>query len=374
MKNLSTSRLILFFTRGVSLRTWDEGGMLEREVALYRALRPHLRRITFVTWGDARDLDYGDRLGGIDIICNRWRLPGRLYAAALARLCPLLWRGNVIIKSNQVPGADVALRAARRARARFVARCGYLHSDFAERRHGRGSAEFRRAAALEGEVFPAADRVVVTTGEMRRTIIERYNVPEERTAVIPNYVETERFCPTCDRTGKPRRICFVGRFVEQKNLPALVEAVAGLGVQLVLTGKGHLERGLRASAARNGVSAEFVGNRPHNELPGLLNSCDLFVLPSHYEGHPKALLEAMACGLPAVGADVPGIRDVIRDGETGLLCGTDPAGIRSAVSRVLADADLRERLGRNAREYVVRNCDLGRVVEMELALLEGLAR
>lgn len=374
MKNLSIFRLILFFTRGVSLRTWDEVGMLEREVALYRELRPHLRRITFVTWGDARDLEYRNRLGGIDIICNRWRLPGRLYAATLARLCPLLWRGNVIVKSNQVPGADMALRAARRAGAGFIARCGYLHSDFVERRHRRGSAELRQALALEGEVFPAADKVVVTTDDMRRTIIERYNVPEERTAVIPNYVDTARFRPTSDRRGEPRRICFVGRLVEQKNLLALLEAVAGLGVQLVIAGTGHLEEELSASAARNGVAVEFVGNRPHDELPELFNSCDLFVLPSHYEGHPKALLEAMACGLPVVGTDVSGIRDVIRDGETGVLCGTDAAGIRAAISRVLADAGLRERIGRNAREFVVQNCDLGRVVTMELALLEGLAR
>jgi hypothetical protein len=67
-------RLVLFFTRGVSLKTWDDVGMLEREVALYRALRPNLRDITFVTYGDARDLQYAGRLDGIQILCNRWRV------------------------------------------------------------------------------------------------------------------------------------------------------------------------------------------------------------------------------------------------------------------------------------------------------------
>ena len=95
----------------------------------------------------------------------------------------------------------------------------------------------------------------------------------------------------------------------------------------------------------------------------------MFILPSLYEGHPKALLEAMACSRPVIGTDVIGIRELIRHRETGYLCGTSPEEIRAAIQDVLSDADLRNHMGHNAQEFVLEHFALERVVEMELALL-----
>ena len=93
-------------------------------------------------------------------------------------------------------------------------------------------------------------------------------------------------------------------------------------------------------------------------------------MPSHIEHHPKALLEAMACGLPVIGAEVDGIRELIQHRQTGYLCGTSPESIRTAVQDVLADKALRARMGRNAREFVVENFALERVLEMEMGVLQ----
>jgi glycosyltransferase involved in cell wall biosynthesis len=116
----------------------------------------------------------------------------------------------------------------------------------------------------------------------------------------------------------------------------------------------------------------LLGNVQHRQLPGILKSADLFVLPSRYEGHPKTLIEAMACGLPVVGTDVPGIREIIQHGENGYLCGTSPEEIREAIRVILGDSERRVRMGRNAREFVVEHFALDRIVEKELALLEEL--
>ncbi|MBF0439969.1 MAG: hypothetical protein HQL93_12740, partial [Magnetococcales bacterium] len=166
MKSLSSVRLTLFFTSGLSLGEWDRLGILEREVALYRALRPHLGGITFVTYGDGRDLAYRQRLQGIDVVCNRWGFSGDWYWRWLAWM-PARWKlGQVIFKSNQMPGADTPLALARRYRNPFIARCGYLHSSFIIQKQGVASVEAERALALERKVFQGADRVVVTTAEM----------------------------------------------------------------------------------------------------------------------------------------------------------------------------------------------------------------
>lgn len=364
-------RMVLFFTSGFSLKAWDDMGVLEREVALYRRLQAHGVQLTFVTYGYAAELRYAQRLNGIRIVCNRWGLPQRWYTNLLCRLYPALWEGADVLKSNQLRGADVALQAARRFSKKFIARCGYLASDFAELRDGSGSPEARQARVLEQKIFTAADQVVVTTPAMRDTVLQRYQVSPERLTVIPNYVDTKLF-HLADGRPPSRRICFIGRLDEQKNPFALLEAIKDLDVQLLIVGDGVLGQRLRMEARAKKLTVQFLGNVPHSKLPEVLSSAALFILPSRYEGHPKALLEAMACGLPVIGTDVPGIRELICHRETGYLCGTSPGEIRAAIRDVLSDADLRARMSRNGREFVVEHCALERIVGMELSLLEKL--
>lgn len=362
-------RVSLVFTRDVSLRVWDGGGMLEREFALYRRLQEKGVAVDFLTYGNAGDRAYASRLPGVRLLCNRWGLPRPVYAALAPWIHGSVLAGTTVIKSNQVLGAEVALAAARRHGKPFVARCGYLHSDFMERAHGKDSRAARRAAALERMVFEGAARVVVTTEAMRQQVAERYGIGSDRLRVIPNYVDTFRFRPSARVAG--RRVCFVGRLVEQKDPFLLVESMRGLGAELIVAGDGHLRPGLEAEARRSGVAARFLGTVRNEELPEVLARCSVFVLPSRYEGHPKTLIEAMACGLAVVGADSPGIREVIRDGETGLLC--RPAGLRDAIARLLDDAGLRARLGAAARRFAEGNFALDRVAETEHRLLLDLA-
>jgi len=115
MNRLSArAHIVLFFSQGVSLTTWDTVGMFEREVALYKRLQEKNVQVSFVTYGDARDLAYANRLPGIRIFCNKWALPEWFYKRLLTHLYPLLWRGQSVVKSNQLLGADIALQASKR--------------------------------------------------------------------------------------------------------------------------------------------------------------------------------------------------------------------------------------------------------------------
>jgi len=371
-KRLSDLTLVLFFTHGMSIKVWDAIGILEREAALYWKLQAHLRSTTFVTYGNATDLCYREGLKGIRIVCNRWKLSPNWYTALLARFHPFMWHRPAVFKSNQVQGADIALEAARRFGKKFIARCGYLLSEVEEMKHGPASAEACQARDLERYVFSAADRVVVTAPAMRHKVTQHYGLSGEKVSVIPNYVDTDTFIPGSDVKHSRGRLCFIGRLDKEKNPFALFDAIKGLDVELLVVGNGSLGDQLKAKAESNGLATEFLGNVPHPQLPGILNSADLFVLPSLYEGHPKTLIEAMACGLPVIGTDVPGIRELINHRENGYLCGTTPEEIREAIRDVLGDSSLRARMGRKAREFVVKHFALNRIVEMELALLEEL--
>lgn len=363
--------LVLFMTAGLSLSEWHRLGMFEREVALYRRLRTKVAALTIVTFGDRRDLLVGDALPGIRIVCNRWRLPDKLYRWIASRLMPRLWRGTVVVKSNQTTGADLAFAAARTARGVFISRCGYMLSEFTARARGADSTLAQAHRLLESSVFNAADICVVTTNVMAKTVAA-YGVPHERIHVIPNYVETDRLKPEL-RTRLQDRIGFVGRLEAQKNVLALAEAMKSVPGELIMVGGGPLDLAVKTAVQEGNARVRLVGRLPHAKMAALLNTCSVFVLPSLYEGHPKTLLEAMACGLPVVAADVPGIREVVQHGETGWLCGTDAASIAKALCMVLADGDLRERLGRSAREYIEKTCSLDYVVSLESEVLAKAA-
>ena len=358
--------LILFFTRGVSIGDWASAGSLKREIALYLRMQEKGIKIAFVTYGGADDLMYANDIGGIEILCNKWNLPLHWYEFLLPVLHARVLRRAQIFKTNQTSGADLALRAAKIWRKPLVARCGFMLSVFAK--HRNISNEIELARSVEKDVFEKAWRVVVTTNAMKGYVEENYAVAADNVVVVPNYVMTDIFFPNETKTI-PNRICYVGRLDEQKNLDSLVHACQGLDVELHLIGEGHLRAALKERAANVGVNLVLHGNLPHHELPEMIRQSSIFALVSFYEGHPKALLEAMSCGAAVLVANSPGIREQIVHGETGWLVEPDIDSIREGIQHLLANPALCAALGKNARKFIQENCSLDKVAEMEYSLL-----
>ncbi|MBF0424013.1 MAG: glycosyltransferase family 4 protein, partial [Magnetococcales bacterium] len=170
----------------------------------------------------------------------------------------------------------------------------------------------------------------------------------------------------------PQRILFIGRLEREKNLFALVEALAGLTVELWIVGDGHERQALETLARERQVNVHFLGIRPHAELPALLNGASAFILPSLWEGHPKTLLEAMSCGLPCIGSTIPAIRGVLTHGVNGWLCDPNASSIHQAIKEIMTQPILREQLGQQARAYAVDHLGLEGVVRLELDLYRQL--
>ena len=352
-------------TRGVSLHVWDQVGMFEREVALYRWLLKSGVKVSFISWGDRRDLEYSDRINGIRICCNRWGLKQRHYEKLMLYLhWHTLWRTSVI-KTNQMNGAEQALRCARFWKKPLIARCGYMWSEFCIREKGSDDPITQEALRIENNVFPSANQINVTTNGMRGNLVKRFEGLESRINVIPNYVDTDCFSPVVRKIPHNFRLLFVGRLHPQKNLEALINVVHDLDLDLEIIGNGSLEYNLKERAANNS-RISFKRRVPNDQLPDRLCSVSVFILPSLYEGHPKTLIEAMSCGLPCIATDVSGNQDVIKHGETGWLCGTDETALREAIITLKENPALRERLGKRARQFVVDNYALNKIVKQEL--------
>lgn len=371
-QRLRSVYLVLFMTAGMSLAAWDRGGHLNRELAIYRRLRPHVGGIAIVSHGGADDLGYEKDLPGIDVLVSRGS--NRWTERSLARQLTRLAAGRrLVLKTNQLPGSDLAVAVASRLHAPLIARNGYLHAEFAERRHGPDHPEAIAARTLENKTFSAATRVVVTTPAMRESVRRSYGLPAEKVIVVPNYVDTDLFAPLPEVSPIPGRVGFVGRLAPQKNLHALLEGLQGFSGELVLVGDGELREELSAISAASNLPVQFVPSRPNSALPEFLRSCSAFILPSLYEGHPKALLEAMSTGLACVGAATPGIAELIEDGVDGLLVPPNPPNMRSALDQLINNSRLAQSLGEAARRKILTTFSLQKVLAQELAVIATVA-
>lgn len=177
-------------------------------------------------------------------------------------------------------------------------------------------------------------------------------------AVLPNPLT---MYPDRGSTLTAKTVINVGRYHEQKNQRALIDAFALVLARhpdwtLKLVGDGPLEPQLQAQITQLGLAAgiELAGPSRHVEAELLASS--IFALSSDFEGLPLVLTEAMACGVPCVSFDcAPGIREIIRDGEDGLVVPPrDVTALAEGICRLIEDEPLRRRLGGAARENIRR--------------------
>ncbi len=218
--------------------------------------------------------------------------------------------------------------------------------------------------ALEG-LIPHAYRgcPFVAISESTRDDLVARGVPARDVSVVHCGIDHERYRPDpgVAKASSPT-IVFVGRLRRYKgldwvlrSLPAVLARVPGARLEIV--GDGPHTAGLRAQAARSGLTGavDFLGFLPAAEKVARLRRAWVVVQPSPKEGWGLTVVEASACGTAVVASDAPGLRDSVRRDETGLLVPHGDAGaLADALVRVLTDAPLRERLARGGLGWAAR--------------------
>jgi glycosyltransferase involved in cell wall biosynthesis len=167
-----------------------------------------------------------------------------------------------------------------------------------------------------------------------------------------------------DQTDRPV-VLTVARLDEQKGHRYLLEAAAQVPeAQFVLAGDGPLRASLEAQAQSLGLEGRvrFLGYR--TDIPDLLASCDVFVLPSLYEGLPLSILEAMSAGKPVIATQIGGTDEAVIADETGLLVPpAAPAALAAAIRSVLVDRPWAQRLGQAGRARVEREFSAATMIQ-----------
>jgi glycosyltransferase involved in cell wall biosynthesis len=210
-------------------------------------------------------------------------------------------------------------------------------------------------------LYNKATRFIATTGEkLREQMIREAHVDADRVVSVPTGIDLSRYKPG-DKAARraelslPQDAIIVGIVATMRSWKGhrfLLEAIAPLGdLRLVIVGDGPQRPALEARVDSLNLRSRvtFTGNL--NNVAPWLQAFDLFALPSYAnEGVPQALMQAMACALPAISTPVGSIAEIITDNETGLLVTPeDVVTLRIAIEKLVGDADLRKRLGDAAR-------------------------
>ena len=218
-------------------------------------------------------------------------------------------------------------------------------------------------------------KVIGCSEEVTQALAARDGIAPARLVSIPNGIDLQKFSSFSgagvrEEFGLPAQqplVGIVGRLHAQKAHADLLRALAQLPqarsgeLTCLIIGTGELHDPLRQQVAALGLERCVVFTGMRTDVPRLVAALDVFVLPSHWEGLPIALLEAMASAKAVLCTRVGGIPDVVVDGDNGLLVDAgDVPGLAQRLQTLLDDAALRQRLGQRARQTVIARFDVAR--------------
>lgn len=364
-------------TGGVEARTWEVARRLAKQHDITVLTSDLRREAPFERFapGEARAEAEGVRIVRLRAVK---RLPVEGYGVHLAGLRAALRDALAhadVLDAHPYGAAhtDLAVPMARRAGVPVA-----LTAHF----HPASSAGFPLLRAAYdrlrgGPTLRRADRVIAVTEMERRVLAADFAVAPHRLAVIPNGLDTARMRDL----GKPREpglLLGVGRLAPVKGFELAIRALArlrdrGTDARLVLVGEDWGEQAhLAALAERCGVRdrVEFAGRAGPEQLLDLYNRAQLLLAPSRYEAFGIAALEAVACGCPAVVADVGGLPEA--GGAGGVAVPRDETAFADAIARLLASPGEMARLRRDGAEHAARH-DWDRIAAQVGALWTDLA-
>ena len=243
------------------------------------------------------------------------------------------------------------------------------------------------------------DMLFTVSYEDKDTAVKERIVDQERVICINSIgVNIKRFTSSNSSIEKTRflrrelgfqdddkLIGFIGRLVREKGVQELLQSMGQVieaipEAKLLVVGdtlasdrdRRTTER-LQELIQRNNLEAviRFTGFR--EDIPELLTIMDLFVLPSHREGMPRSILEAMAAGKPVVATNIRGCREEVVHGETGYLVPVnDPGKLANAIIEIMSDKILAERMGEAGRQRAIEFFDEAQILKKQLAVYQKL--
>lgn len=353
------------------------GGVGTFTQTLGRALVRRGHSVTVVGFGKSMrtGITQQEDEGVVVVRIRSSRVPRLGALSSSIRLQRALRRVNAIRRIDVLEGQEMSMALLpRRLLPTKVIRMHGGHHFFC---HDLGHKRKPVRSWLERRSFRNADYLCAVSEHVARVTSKLLNLHQRSIDILPNPIDTTQFAPQPSVTAVPYRIVFVGTVCEKKGvrqliqaMPAILEREPRAHLQLAgrdwrdpSTGENYTDEMRRIAVQLAPGRVSFLGAVNNDELPNLLASASVCVMPSHAEAMSLTWLEALSTGRPLVASRIGPGPEVVEDGVSGLLCDPHDSGsIATAVTTLLADPSLRDRLAQSARRRVMERFSIEALV------------
>ena len=371
--------ILLTFTFNYSLKTWEEAGILERELNYYKKLsEKHSIKFIFLTYGDKSEKKYLNDYANIEVIpiYDFIKPVNNKYLLFLKTFfIPFLIRKKVsnisIIKTNQLSGSWLAILLKLQTNKPLFVRTGYDPFIFSikEKKSFIKRILFYLLTQLS---LLVSNFYTVSSTDDYKFIIKNYIFKKSKLHVRHNWVKENNNIEFSKRNKT--KIISVGRLVSQKNYQYLINEFSNSQYAIDIVGTGPENKKLIKQANKSNTEVNFLGNLNNENLLKLLNEYKYFISTSLFEGNPKATLEAMSSGCIVFAVDIPNNSEIIKHEENGILYQTKEGGLLNIFEQVLNNDELSNKLSENAIKASKSNFSMDKMIETEYQDLLNLSK
>jgi alpha-maltose-1-phosphate synthase len=227
----------------------------------------------------------------------------------------------------------------------------------------------------ESQLLKQSNVITAVSPTISQELVE-YGINPKEVKVVWNGVDEKRFSPSKSALPQEKYILFTGRLWARKGLFDLIESAQILkssipNIKFVICGTGPLLQKLKEQVHNASLdnNIQFLGRVSREKLLTTYQNATMQIVPSIYEGLPTVILEGMSCGLPIIATDIGGSRDIIENGKSGLLVPpVSPKDLASAIAKLWTNDELRNQLGKNARETILKRFTWDKITNTFLGL------
>jgi glycosyltransferase involved in cell wall biosynthesis len=307
-----------------SLSKWKKNGHFDREIFYYKNLyKKYNIKTTFISYGLNSEKKLISQYHYLNIIPIYEKLKfSNFFIIRFIKSFFLYFYINKdlknidIIKSNQLWGTWTLFLFKFFTKKKILIRCGYeLNQNLEYEKDKFFLKIFSKLCSFI--IYQVSDHIIVTTLDIKNYIEKTFRVKKKIT-IIPNYIDVLKFKPTNIKQYN-NKILFVGRNSREKNISFLLNAIKNLPISLDILGSGFTRKNLIALKKKYNISINYLRPTPNEKMPNVYNKYKLYISTSDYEGNPKSILEAMACGCIVIARNVQGCNSVITNGFNGFL-------------------------------------------------------
>ena len=364
-------KVLLVFTYGYSLKTWEKSGTLAKELELYNKLSSKYGiKFIFLTYGDTTDIEINlnnEDIKVVPIYSFIKKYENKLLNYIYSFFIPFkvykkfkeIEKIN-IIKQNQLIGSWVSVILKFLLKKPLYIRTGYDMYKFSidEKKN---SFIVYLYKILTKFSFYYSNFYTVSSKSDIRFLNSELGLGADKLFLRPNFIATKTFNDYKNRYRN--KILCVGRLERQKNYEYLIKELSGTGIELDIVGRGSLEKELIEISKKFNIKLNLLGKIDNHQLKKVYQKYSYFVNPSLFEGCPKTVLEALSNGCVVIASNIPNHSEIITNYENGYIFDLKPNAFKNLILNINEDKNIQ--VIKNAQNTLKSRFLLDSAIEVE---------